>query len=167
VLRYSTQVDRLDRLGGERRRAGDLNAAERVYRRALAIAERRLASADRATARVRNNLAVLLKYTGHFDEAAVLYERYANAWWQRSAPITPRSRPYCTTSAASLTPRDDRPTAKRPHDRRYVSGQRHLEQRTRTPPLTALHLRPFSMPPAVTLGNLGAIDVGSEHHESR
>ena len=43
---HAEEVDRLDRLGGEFRRAGDLPAAERAYRQALAVAERELAPAD-------------------------------------------------------------------------------------------------------------------------
>ena len=39
------------------------------------IAELQLTRADLTTARVRNNLAVLLKFLGRFDEAAALYER--------------------------------------------------------------------------------------------
>src|SRR5215217_7369909 len=69
------EINRLDRLGGCLRRAGDTQAAEQAYREALAVADKSLASGDLTTARVRNNLAVLLKFVGRFDEATVLYER--------------------------------------------------------------------------------------------
>ena len=54
----------LQRLGGERRRAGDTRAAELAYRRALALAERHLPADDVLRARIRNDLGVLLRYTG-------------------------------------------------------------------------------------------------------
>ncbi len=52
-----------------------MGAAERLYRAGLALAERRLPSDDPLTARLRNDLAVFLKYTGHFEEARRLYMR--------------------------------------------------------------------------------------------
>jgi hypothetical protein len=58
------RVSRLSLLGGLRRRAGDLSGAERAYRQALALAERRLPADDLTTAQVRNDLGVVLKYTG-------------------------------------------------------------------------------------------------------
>jgi tetratricopeptide (TPR) repeat protein len=75
VLTPTRRINRLSRLGGLRRRAGDLRGAEKAYRRALAVAERRLPADDVIAARVRNELGVVLKYTGAFDEAASLYER--------------------------------------------------------------------------------------------
>jgi tetratricopeptide (TPR) repeat protein len=69
------KVVQYQRLAGERRQAGDLEDAEQLYRRALALAERDLPADDLTTARVRNDLGVLLKYTGGFQEAAALYER--------------------------------------------------------------------------------------------
>src|SRR4051794_35340649 len=74
MLRPTWRVKRLSRLAGLRRRAGDLRGAERAYRRALALAEHRLPADDLAAARVRNDLGVVLKYTGGFDEAAALYQ---------------------------------------------------------------------------------------------
>jgi tetratricopeptide (TPR) repeat protein len=68
------RINRLRRLGALRRRAGDLRGAERAYRRALAIAEHHLTADGLAAARCRNDLGVVLKYTGGFDEAAFLYE---------------------------------------------------------------------------------------------
>ena len=72
-MRAAGRVARLQRIGDQRRRAGDPVQAEQAYRRALAIAERRLPRGDVATARIRNQLGVVLKYTGAFDEAAELY----------------------------------------------------------------------------------------------
>ena len=72
-MRHVRHVVWLQRLAGRCRRAGDTAFAERLYRRALAVGERQLPDDDLATARVRNDQAVLLKYTGGFDEAAELY----------------------------------------------------------------------------------------------
>ena len=86
-MRHVRRVVWLQRLAGRRRRAGDTAFAEGLYRRALAVAERHLPDDDLATARVRNDLAVLLKYTGGFDEAAQLY-----AAALRGTDSAPRSR---------------------------------------------------------------------------
>src|SRR5215204_5927118 len=71
----AARVVEYQRLAAACRMAGDLEDAERLYRRALALAERDLPADDLITAQVRNNLGVLLKYTGGFQEAASLYER--------------------------------------------------------------------------------------------
>jgi tetratricopeptide (TPR) repeat protein len=72
-MRHARRVVALQRSAGRCRRAGHTTAAEQLYRRALAVAQRHLPADDLTTARVRNDLAVLLKYTGGFDEAAQLY----------------------------------------------------------------------------------------------
>ncbi len=79
----------LQRLGGERRRAGDTRAAELAYRRALALAERHLPADDVAGARIRSDLGVLLRYTGGFDEAAVLYAHAYETLARRLGPSHP------------------------------------------------------------------------------
>jgi tetratricopeptide (TPR) repeat protein len=68
----------LQRLGNRWRHAGNTRAAERAYRRALALAERHLPADVLTGARICNDLGVLLKYTGGFDEAAVLYAQAYN-----------------------------------------------------------------------------------------
>ena len=68
-------VSGLRELGARYRRRSDTAAAERAYRRALRLAERGFPPDALETARVCNDLAVLLKYTGNFDEAAELYDR--------------------------------------------------------------------------------------------
>src|SRR3954449_7538882 len=73
LLSQTPRVNRLRRLGGVRRRAGDLRGAERAYRRAPVIADQHLPADDVDVARLRNELGVVLKYTGGFAEAAELY----------------------------------------------------------------------------------------------
>src|SRR3954454_10162226 len=89
MLTPARRVSRLSRLGGLRRRAGDLNGAERAYRRALAAAERHLPADDLGAARVRNDLGVVLKYTGGYDEAATLYEHAHAAFLAGLGPAHP------------------------------------------------------------------------------
>jgi hypothetical protein len=88
-MRHVRRVVWLQRLAGRRRRAGDTAFAERLYRRALAVAERHLPADDLATARVRNDLAVLLKYTGGFVEAAQLYAAACDVLTARLGPDDP------------------------------------------------------------------------------
>ena len=89
MLSPTRRVNRLRRLGGLRRRVGDLRGAEKAYRRALAVAERRLPADDLTAARVRNDLGVVLKYTGGFDEAALLYEQARAAFVAALGPAHP------------------------------------------------------------------------------
>jgi Tfp pilus assembly protein PilF len=79
----------LQRLGSKRRRAGDTTAAELAYRRALALAERHLPADDVLRARVRNDLGVLLRYTGGFEEAAQLYAQAHETLAARLGPSHP------------------------------------------------------------------------------
>src|SRR4051812_33921989 len=74
-MRRAREASAFIRFGDRHRRAGDLKAAERAYRAALAVAERHLPADHPLTARARNDLGVLLKYLGGFEEAATLYER--------------------------------------------------------------------------------------------
>jgi hypothetical protein len=60
-MRHARRVVALQRSAGRCRQAGHIAAAEQLYRRALAVAERHLTADDLTTARVRNDLAVLLK----------------------------------------------------------------------------------------------------------
>ena len=89
VVSRTRRVNRLRRLGGLRRRVGDLRGAEKAYRRALAVAERCLPADDLTAARVRNELGVVLKYTGGFDEAALLYEQARAAFVAALGPAHP------------------------------------------------------------------------------
>jgi tetratricopeptide (TPR) repeat protein len=68
-------VVRHQRIAAKRRQTGDLDGAERHYRRALAFAARALPPDHLATGRVCNDLGVVLKYTGGFPEAIALYDR--------------------------------------------------------------------------------------------
>ncbi len=79
----------LCRLGALRRRAGDLTGAEDAYRRALVVAERHLPGDDLRAARLRNDLGVVLKYTGAFDEAAALYTHVHTVFVARLGPVHP------------------------------------------------------------------------------
>lgn len=63
------------RLGDVLRALGQYAEAERILRHALEDATARLGDADQQTATVLNELAIVLKYTGGFDEAAMLYAR--------------------------------------------------------------------------------------------
>ena len=184
--RHRAEVERLDRLGAERRRAGDLSAADAAYRRALVLAETHLAAGDPTTARVRNNLAVVLKYSGGFDEAAALYERSLESLTATLGPNHPRSRQYFTTSGALRTPRDDRPPARAAREavsiREAALGRAHPESAADRAALAAIldatgrhdeaaellegaltifeqALGPDHYEVGVTLGNLGAIDA--------
>lgn len=67
-------VNGLRHRGARCRLKGDIKAAVRAYQAALAIGERSLPTDALLTAQVRNDLAVLLKYTGRFVEAGELYE---------------------------------------------------------------------------------------------
>jgi tetratricopeptide (TPR) repeat protein len=62
-------------LGEIRRIQGEYPSAEGDLRRALTIAETELGDASDEAATARNNLAVLYKYWGRFDEGLRLYER--------------------------------------------------------------------------------------------
>jgi len=57
-----------------RQTAGRYGASERLYRRALALAERAFAD-DLDTAALLNGLGVLHKYQGRYGEAEPLYRR--------------------------------------------------------------------------------------------
>ncbi len=89
MLSPTRRVRRLSRLGALRRRAGDLTGAEDAYRRALVVAERHLPGDDLRAARLRNDLGVVLKYTGAFDEAAALYTQVHTVFVARLGPAHP------------------------------------------------------------------------------
>src|SRR3954470_4751395 len=88
LLSQTFRVNRLRRLGGLRRRAGDLRGAERAYRQALIIADQHL-PADVDVARLSNELGVVLKYTGGFAEAAELYAQAHAVLVARLGPAHP------------------------------------------------------------------------------
>jgi tetratricopeptide (TPR) repeat protein len=73
----------IDRLATYRQARGQFRAAEPLFRRALAIAERSLDADHPDVARHLNNLALLLKETNRLDEAEPLY-RQALAISERS-----------------------------------------------------------------------------------
>ena len=75
LLVETPRVNRLRRLGGERRQAGDLGDAERAYGGRWRSPSGSCRPTTSRRRRVRNDLGVLLKYTGGFPEAAALYER--------------------------------------------------------------------------------------------
>ena len=69
------RIQTWQQLGGVLRLQGRYADAGDWLRRALADSESTLGAAHPQTGAVLNNLAVLLKYTGGFDEAAALYDR--------------------------------------------------------------------------------------------
>lgn len=71
----SSRAGALTGQGEAARRSGAWAQAEAAHRAALALAESALGPDADGTARVAHNLAVTYKYTGRFDEAAVLYQR--------------------------------------------------------------------------------------------
>jgi tetratricopeptide (TPR) repeat protein len=186
-MRHVRRVVWLQWLAGRRRRAGDTAFAERLYRRALAIAERHLPDADLATARVRNDLAVLLKYTGGFDEAAELYAAAYEALGARLGPEHPEvatvlhnigglahaaGRPADGEAAArrAVEIRDAAVGADHPDaaaDRAALAAilaatGRHSEARALLEAALAVFERVLGddhYKVAVTLGNLGALDT--------
>ena len=188
-MRPVRRVLSLQRLAGRRRRAGATASAEQLYRRALAIAERDLPADALATARVRNDLAVLLKYTGGFDEAA---ELYATACATLSARLGHDDPEVATVlhnigglAHAAGRPADGEAAARRAveirehalgpepsrHRRRPRRARRHprrdrASRRSPGPPRDrARRLRPRvgtdHHEVAVTLGNLAALDAQS------
>src|SRR3954453_20167940 len=103
LLSQTPRVTRLRRLGGLRRRAGDLRGAERAYRRGLVIADQHLPADDVDVAPLRNELGVVLKYTGGFAEAAELYAQAHAVLVARLGPAHPDIARSCTTSAGWRT----------------------------------------------------------------
>ena len=185
-MRHARRVVWLQRLAGRRRRAGDTALAEGLYWRGLAIAERHLPADHLATARVRNDLAVLLKYTGGFDEAAELYAAACEVLTARLGAEHPEVATVLQTSAVSPTPPDGPPTERQPLDARSRSVMPPSAPTIPTPPPTAalaailaatgrhdearalleVALAVFQRAVgddhhevAVTLGNLGALDA--------
>jgi len=57
---------------------GQYRYAEPLYRAALLLAERMFGADAPSTAALRNNLAVLYKYLGRFEEASAEFERAAS-----------------------------------------------------------------------------------------
>ena len=57
------------------REQGRYSEAERLFRRALDIAERSLDPNDLAVARILNHLGVTHKYQGYYDQAEACYQR--------------------------------------------------------------------------------------------
>ena len=123
------EVDRLDRLGGELAPSGRHRGSRAgLPRRAR---PRRAAPGARGPhdGAGRNNLAVLLKYLGRFDEAAALYERSLEDLEATLGPTIPRSRPCCTTSAGWPT----RPVGRAPARPRLAGPSTSVRPRSARP----------------------------------
>jgi tetratricopeptide (TPR) repeat protein len=185
--RRAREIGMLQRLAGERRRAGDTQGAELAYRRALALAERHLPADDVLRARIRNDLGVLMRYMGGFDEAALLY---AQAYETLAAGLGPSHPDVATVlhnigglACAAGRPADGEPAAREAvRIREHTAGADHPTAAAERAALAVLldatgrhdeahellhgalailedALGPHHHEVAVTLANLAAIDA--------
>src|SRR5687767_8256387 len=69
------RVQRLGLLAHVRQERGRYGSSERLYRRALALAEEHLPPDDLDVASLLNGLGILHKYQGRYDEAEPVYHR--------------------------------------------------------------------------------------------